>query len=57
MAPAGNQSYFANNMKVYKEFEDKLPMAHMNVIDFWETLLKAHRTSGDNGYITVAALK
>lgn len=57
MAPAGGQSYFANNMKVYKEFEDKLPMAHMNVIDFWETLLKAHRTSGDNGYITVAALK
>jgi len=50
------QSYFANNMKVYKEFEDKVPISHMNVIDFWETLLQAHRASGDNGYVTTKAL-
>lgn len=44
-------------MKVYKEFEEKLPLSRMNVIDFWETLLKAHRSSGDNGFITIPALK
>lgn len=44
-------------MRVYKEFEEKVPISHMNVIDFWETLLKAHRSSGDNGYITINAMK
>lgn len=51
------QGYFANNMRVYKEFEEKLPFSRMNVIDFWETLLKAHRSSGDNGHVTIPALK
>lgn len=44
-------------MRVYKEFEEKVPISHLNVIDFWETLLKAHRSSGDNGYITINAMK
>lgn len=44
-------------MRVYKVFENQLPFDETPVLEFWETLLKAHQDSGDAGYVTIDAIK